>query len=108
MGGLLVNPFLNMGGGLLQKIMMMRMMTQVMQRNNIYNQGYYYSPAGSSNFNQGYYSNNNNYNGYGYNTNNNYNPSFDGYYNQSSFNPGTSDRNPFNQQYSGNAANSYP
>lgn len=66
-----LNPFMNMDSGLLQRIMMMRMMTQMMQRNsgsssyNNYNQGYYYSPADSSNnYNQGYYSNSNNYNGY--------------------------------------------
>ena len=75
----LENPFKSMDGGLLQRIMMMRMLSQIMQKSssyNSFNQGYY-----SNNYNKGYYSSRpSNYNQgyYGSNNNNNY----DGYYSQ--------------------------
>lgn len=113
------NPLTSMDGGLLQKIMMMRMMTQMMNKNsggssyNNYNQGYYYSPVesnSSNNYNQGYYSSNSNYNGYGYGGGN-YNPNYDGYYNQSSnpsynynsYYPTASGGNFNSEEYYGNA-----
>jgi len=105
------NPFTSMDGGLLQKIMMMRMMSQMMQGNsggssytNNYSQGYYYTPvdsSSSSNYNQGYLSNSNTYNGYGYGSSN-YNYNYDGYYNQSS-NPSYN----YNSYYPASSASSY-
>merc|ERR1711915_830993 len=80
----LANPLKDMDGGLLQKFMMFRIMTQMMQRN---------SGGGSS------YSNN----GYGYGSNyNNYSQSNNNPYNNyNSYYPAASASNYYNQQYNG-------
>merc|ERR1711915_806137 len=89
----LANPLKDMDGGLLQKFMMFRIMTQLMQRNSGGGSSY------NSNYNQGYNSNN----GYGYGSNyNNYSQSNNNPYNNyNSYYPAASAGSYYNQQYNG-------